>query len=320
VLELSLLLRFGFTSDRERVTDWTASFPALAARANHRNHNNNEAVHSPPLSPTSPTSPQPHQHQLQNPPHHHQQKQQKQQYHHKQQQGRYGRGDPQYLHQTGGVAVRVRPGQGFAWVLNRLRVSDLALSLEQRFQLGHSMLADFSLEVERLSALHAVLHPFLAPRLAASVTTTTGAAAIVGKRTAAAGATVEGTNVGMPETSPEDLSQGVGSHGAGVTAPVSVSVGVPVSASSGEEHAQQRDSESVLASASHECNSSHYGESSGGIVDNCGVSSREKGKAGVKSSQLPGAPVKDAHTAYVLLLNRVWQFVDRLPDDRGAED
>jgi hypothetical protein len=48
------------------------------------------------------------------------------------------------------------------------------------------MLADFSLEVERLSALHAVLHPFLAPRLAASVTTTTGAAAIVGKRTAAA--------------------------------------------------------------------------------------------------------------------------------------
>jgi len=186
------------------------------------------------------------------------------------------------------------------------------------------MLADFSLEVERLSALHAVLHPFLAPRLAASVTTTTGAAAKEQFQAAAAaaagGATVEGTNVGMPETSPEDLSQGVGSHGAGVTAPVSVSVGVPVSASSGEEHAQQRDSESVLASASHECNSSHYGESSGGIVDNCGVSSREKGKAGVKSSQLPGAPVKDAHTAYVLLLNRVWQFVDRLPDDRGAED
>lgn len=300
MLELSLLLRFGFTSDRERVTDWAASFPALAARAN--NQYQTTASGSPPLSPTSQQQQQ-HQHQSQ-------------QLQPQPQLGRYGRGDPQYLHQTGGVAVRVRPGQGFAWVLNRLRVSDLALSLEQRFQLGHSMLAGFSLEVERLSALHAALHARLAPRLAANVATTAGEAAMQANEDAAASVRAGTTGVAATavagtaaaaaavEDADESASEASGLSQA-VVANLMPSCREAVAPAPGP------------AAAPITCEGSGDGSATG--PENKGLPAPAPHKVGVKRLQPSRASVKDAHTAYVLLLNRVWQFVDRLPDGPEAE-
>lgn len=54
------------------------------------------------------------------------------------------RRDPQYLHTSGCVAVRVCPGRGFAWVTNRLRVSDLAHSLEDKVRESTELLRSFS--------------------------------------------------------------------------------------------------------------------------------------------------------------------------------
>ena len=42
--------------------------------------------------------------------------------------------------------MRVWRGRGFAWVLNRLRVSDLDLSLEGKFALGQRLLRAFRRE------------------------------------------------------------------------------------------------------------------------------------------------------------------------------
>ena len=62
-------------------------------------------------------------------------------------------GDPQFLHDTGAVAVRVFPGVGFAWVLNRLRVSDLALSLEEKLRRGRELVQAFKVEAGTVGAL-----------------------------------------------------------------------------------------------------------------------------------------------------------------------
>lgn len=335
VLELSLLLRFGFTSDRERVTDWAASFPALAARANNQNQTT-PGGGSPPLSPTSQQQNQQH---LSQPPQPQPQPPQL---------GRYGRGDPQYLHQTGGVAVRVRPGQGFAWVLNRLRVSDLALSLEQRFQLGHSMLADFSLEVERLRALHTALHARLAPRLATNVATTAGEVAVAANEDAAAssaraGATgvaatavagtaaaaaVEGTDVSVPEASGVSQAAMANLHSSREAIPTApgpaaaaAAANAPItSEGSDDEHAPGPENQGLFAPSPHEGNSKSSQRAISGENVHCGNElPQEKRKGGVKSLHSPKASVKDMHTAYVLLLNRVWQFVDQLPDSTEAE-
>lgn len=72
--------------------------------------------------------------------------------------------DPQYIHEMGGVTVRVYPGQGFAWVTNRLRVSDLAQSLDEKLNLAENLLARFQLECGRVSALYlSAIKPRLLP-------------------------------------------------------------------------------------------------------------------------------------------------------------